>query len=104
MTRFNQGWKNVKHSIHGPPQAVAITPDGRLAFVSSPDEYNYKFNQQIKLDFIQVIDLEASPAKIVNRIHLGSHPQGLSVSPDGKMLLAATVDCLNQQLLHHLLS
>jgi DNA-binding beta-propeller fold protein YncE len=83
---------DVKHSIHGPPQAVAITPDGRLAFVSSPDEYNYKFKQQIKLDFIQVIDLEASSAKIVNRIHLGSHPQGLSVSPDGKMLLAATVN------------
>jgi DNA-binding beta-propeller fold protein YncE len=83
---------DVKHSIHGPPQAVAITPDGRLAFVSSPDEYSYQFNQQIKLDYIQVIDLEVSPAKIVNRIHLGSHPQGLSVSPDGKMLLAATVD------------
>ncbi len=83
---------DVKHTIHGPPQAVAITPDGRLAFVSSPDEYSYKFNQQIKLDFIQVIDLEGSPPKIVNRIHLGSHPQGLSVSPDGKMLLAATVD------------
>jgi len=82
---------DVKHSIHGPPQAVAITPDGRLAFVSSPDEYNYKFKQQIKLDFIQVIDLEASPVELVNRIHLGSHPQGLSVSPDGNMLLAATV-------------
>jgi DNA-binding beta-propeller fold protein YncE len=82
---------DVQHSIHGPPQAVAITPDGRLAFVSSPDEYNYKLKQQIKLDFIQVIDLEASPPQIVDRINLGSHPQGLSVSPDGKMLLAATV-------------
>jgi DNA-binding beta-propeller fold protein YncE len=82
---------NVEHSIHGPPQAVAITPDGHMAFVSSPDEYNYKLNQQIKLDFIQVIDLETSPPKIVSRIHLGSHPQGLSVSPDGKLLLAATV-------------
>jgi DNA-binding beta-propeller fold protein YncE len=47
--------------------------------------------QQIKLDFIQVIDLEASPPEIIDRINLGSHPQGLSVSPDGKMLLAATV-------------
>jgi DNA-binding beta-propeller fold protein YncE len=92
MTRFNQGWKNVKHSIHGPPQAVAIMPDGRLVFVSSPDEYNYHLKQQIKLDFLQVIDLEASSPKLVNRINLGSHPQGPSVSPGGKMLLAATVD------------
>jgi DNA-binding beta-propeller fold protein YncE len=67
-------------------------PDGRLVFVSSPDEYNYHLKQQIKLDFLQVIDLEASSPKLVNRINLGSHPQGPSVSPGGKMLLAATVD------------
>jgi DNA-binding beta-propeller fold protein YncE len=71
---------------------VAITPDGGLAFVSSPDEYNYSMKRQIKLDFIQVVDLEASPPNIIDRVHLGSHPQGLSVSPDGNLLLAATVD------------
>ena len=82
---------NVQHTIHGPPQAVAITADGHLAFVSSPDEYDYRMKRQIKLDFIQVVDLEASPPKIIDRIHPGSHPQGLSASPDGKILLAATV-------------
>jgi DNA-binding beta-propeller fold protein YncE len=81
----------VQHTIHGPPQAVAITPDGSLAFVSAPDMYIYDAKKQIMLDFIQVIDLKASPPRIIDRIHLGSHPQGLSVSPDGKMLLAATV-------------
>jgi DNA-binding beta-propeller fold protein YncE len=82
----------VQHTIHGPPQAAAITPDGSLAFVSSPDEYDYQMKKQKKLDFIQVVDLKASPAKTIDRIHLGSHPQGLTVSPDGKMLLATTLD------------
>src|SRR5918998_153024 len=31
----------VEHSLMGPPQAVAVTPDGRLAVVSAPNRYNH---------------------------------------------------------------
>jgi hypothetical protein len=30
----------VQHSLAGPPQAVAITPNGRLAVVSAPNHYD----------------------------------------------------------------
>jgi DNA-binding beta-propeller fold protein YncE len=82
----------VQHSLMGPPQAVAITPDGKLAVVSSPDQYNYAAKKPIPETFLQVVDLEASPPEVVDRIQLGRHPQGLSISPDGTMLLATTVD------------
>ncbi len=80
----------VRHTIHGPPQSVAVTPDGKLAFVGAPDTYNYRARRQRKYDYIQAIDLEAKPAKLVRRVNVGGHPQGLSISPDGKWLVAAT--------------
>lgn len=80
----------VAHTIHGPPQSVAITPDGSLAFVSAPDEYDYEAGTQTKLSFIQVVDLRARRPEVIARVDVGGHPQGLSVSPDGRLLLAAT--------------
>ncbi len=74
----------VEHSVHGPPQSAAITPDGSLAFVSAPDAVNYRANLRIPLNFVQVIDLMARPARIIDRVQLGSHPQAAAVSPDGK--------------------
>ncbi len=82
----------VQHTIHGPPQSVAITPDGTMAFVSAPDRYDYRAGQQTKLPFIQVVDLEAQPPRVMARVDIGAHPQGLSVSPNGKLLLVAAAD------------
>jgi len=82
----------VQHSIHGPPQAVAITPDGSLAFVAAPDAYDYEQHEQRFLTFIQVVDLAAPEPAVIDRVEVGAHPQGLAVSPDGRLLLAALMD------------
>jgi 6-phosphogluconolactonase (cycloisomerase 2 family) len=82
----------VHHTLVGPPQAVAITPDGTLAVVSAPDRYDYAAKQQIPETFLQVVDLEAVPPRVTARVELGRHPQGLAISPDGTMLLATTTD------------
>lgn len=82
----------VQHTIHGPPQSVAITPDGTLAFVSAPDQYDYEAKRQTKLSFIQVIDLTAEPPKVVDKVDAGAHPQALAITPDGSLLLATTLD------------
>jgi DNA-binding beta-propeller fold protein YncE len=81
----------VQHTIHGPPQSVAITPDGTLAFVSAPDRYDYDAERQTKLSFIQVIDLTAEPPSVVAKVDVGSHPQALAITPDGSLLMATTL-------------
>lgn len=81
---------DVQHSIHGPPQSVAVTPDGKLAFVSAPDRYDYRRMKRTTLRFVQVVDLEAQPPRVTARINVGGHPQALSISPDGRLLLATT--------------
>ena len=83
---------DVQHTLVGPPQAVAITPDGTLAVVSAPDRYDDAAKKPIPETFLQVVDLEASPPTISARVELGRHPQGLAISPDGTLLLATTTD------------
>jgi DNA-binding beta-propeller fold protein YncE len=81
----------VEHTIAGPPQAVAVTPDGRLVVVSAPNRYDRAEKKVVLGTYLQVIDLEANPPKVVELIELGSHPQAVAISPDGRLLLAATV-------------
>jgi hypothetical protein len=82
---------DVEHTIIGPPQAVAITPDGKLAIVGAPTRYDYVGKKVIFDTFLQVIDLEAMPPKLVDKVEIGQHSQGLSINPEGTLLLAGTV-------------
>jgi DNA-binding beta-propeller fold protein YncE len=81
----------IATSIAGPPQAVAITPDGNLAVVSATNRYNYD-KKEILLDtFLQVVDLEANPLQVTDQVDVRHHPQGLAINREGNLLLAATV-------------
>lgn len=82
----------VEHTLSGPPQEVAITPNGQLAFVSAPTSYNYSEQSQEMKNFLQVVDLSQSPASIVKRIDIGAHPQAVAVNPEGSIALVTTVD------------
>ena len=82
--------QGLDHTIQGPPQSVAITPDGRLAFLGAPSSYDFAAKREKLETYLQVIDLEHGGA--VSKVELGAHPNGLSVSPDGKLLLAACTD------------
>jgi DNA-binding beta-propeller fold protein YncE len=82
---------DVEHTVVGPPQAVAITPDGKLAIVGAPTRYDYVEKKVIFDTFLQVIDLEATPPKLIDKVELGQHSQGLSINPQGTLLLAGTV-------------
>jgi DNA-binding beta-propeller fold protein YncE len=82
---------DVEHTIIGPPQAVAITPDGKLVIVGAPTRYDYVAKKVIFDTFLQVIDLEATPPKLIDKVELGQHSQGLSINPAGTLLLAGTV-------------
>lgn len=81
---------DVSAAIQGPPQAVAITPDARLAFVGAPSNYDAEGKTLILGNYLQVVDLEARPARVIARIDVAGNPQGLAVNRAGTLLLAAT--------------
>jgi DNA-binding beta-propeller fold protein YncE len=81
----------VVATIAGPPQAVAITPDGKLAIVSAPNRYDHAENKNILGRFLQLVDLEAKPPRVSGTVDLAHHPQGLAINRAGTLLLAATV-------------
>jgi hypothetical protein len=52
--------EGLEDTVQGPPEAVAITPDGKLAIVAAPTRYDYEAKKEIFDNFLQVVDLEAS--------------------------------------------
>jgi len=84
--------EGLEHSVQGPPQAVAVTPDGRLAVVAAPTRYDYVAKKELFDNFLQIVDLESTPPKLLGRIDVGGHPNGLSINRDGTLLLAAAHD------------
>lgn len=82
----------VRHTLAGPPQEVAITPNGQLAFVSAPTVYDYD-RQAVEMEtYLQIVDLTQSPAEIVEHLDLGAHPQAVAVNPAGSLALVTKVD------------
>jgi DNA-binding beta-propeller fold protein YncE len=81
----------VAATIAGPPQAVAITPDGRMAIVSAPNRYDRVVGKCVFETYLQVVDLEADPPRVTGRVELPHHPQGIAINRSGTLLLAATV-------------
>src|SRR5438477_3833252 len=84
--------EGLEHTVQGPPQAVAVTPDGKLAIVAAPTRYDYAAKKELFDTFLQVVDIESSPPKLVGRVELGAHPNGLAINRDGTLLLAAAHD------------
>lgn len=83
---------DVRHTLAGPPQEVAITPNGQLAFVSAPTVYDYD-RQAVEMEtYLQIVDLTQSPAEVVEHLDLGAHPQAVAVNPAGSLALVTKVD------------
>jgi DNA-binding beta-propeller fold protein YncE len=58
--------------------AVQITPDSKLAIVN-----NIGGGQDGQIDTVGVIDLEASPPRVIDQVVVGDGPEGLAISPAG---------------------
>ena len=84
--------EGLEHTVQGPPQAVAITPDAKLAIVAAPTRYDYAAKKEMFDTFVQVVDLEASPPKLIAKVDVGAHTNGLTINRDGTLLLAAGHD------------
>jgi YVTN family beta-propeller protein len=87
-------------SFYSDPFGIAITPDGKRAFISSAGADNISV---IDVDSVRKLIAGASPEVlklysnnlgissryILKRIHTGANPKGIALSPDGKMLYVA---------------
>lgn len=81
---------NVAAAIQGPPQAVAITPDGKLAIVSAPSRYDTAEKKLLLENYLQVVDLTSSPASVIAKVDIAHHPQAIAINRAGNLLLATT--------------
>jgi hypothetical protein len=84
--------EGLEHTVQGPPQAVAVTPDGKLAIVAAPTRYDYAAKKELFDNFLQVVDIEATPPKLIANVDVGAHANGLTINREGTLLLAAALD------------
>ena len=79
----------VPTSIVGPPESVAISPDGSLALVTASTKIDPADpSRTIPDDRVSVVDL-ASPAKVIATLRAGNGASGVSFNPAGTMALVA---------------
>ncbi len=78
------------HSVVGPPMSVAVTPDERLALASSAEKIDPENPRRtIPDNRVSVIDLRASPPRVVQTLEVGSGPAGISINRAGTLALVA---------------
>ncbi len=67
------------------PYNVEVTPDGRIALTADNGNSGAADGN---VDTVSVIDLEARPPRVIDRVVVGDAPEGLAISPTGKLAVA----------------
>jgi DNA-binding beta-propeller fold protein YncE len=67
------------------PYNIDVTPDGRLALTADNGNSGAADGQ---VDTVSVIDLDATPPRVVDKVVVGDGPEGLAISPTGKLAVA----------------
>jgi DNA-binding beta-propeller fold protein YncE len=67
------------------PYNVAVVPGGKLALTSDNGNAG---SSDGSVDTTSVIDLEANPPRIIDRVVVGDGPEGLAISPRGDLAVA----------------
>jgi DNA-binding beta-propeller fold protein YncE len=68
------------------PYNVVVTPDSKIALTSDNGGAGASDGN---VDTTSVIDLEANPPRIIDRVVVGDGPEGLAMSPRGDLAVAA---------------
>jgi DNA-binding beta-propeller fold protein YncE len=77
-------------SVVGAPMSIWIAPDESYAIVTAATRIEPQNPDKIVPDNrVSVIDIKASPPKLVQQVTAGEGANGVSVSPDGKLALVA---------------
>ena len=68
------------------PYNVAVTPDGGIALTADNGNSG---SSDGNIDTVSVIDLKAAPPRVIDRVVVGDGPEGLAISPNGNLAVAA---------------
>ncbi len=81
----------LSNSLFGPPTNLQITPDEKLALVSSAMKWIQKDGawKPSPDDGLFVIDLEANPPTLIATLNIGRQPSGIAISRKGDLALVA---------------
>ncbi|MGZ6276353.1 MAG: lactonase family protein [Syntrophales bacterium] len=70
------------------PYNVAVTPNGKLAISANNGNSGAADGQ---VDTVSIIDLEATPPRVIDHVVVGDAPEGLVISPTGKIAVAMLI-------------
>ena len=77
-------------SVVGPPGSVAIAPDRSIALVTAALKLDPADpTKTVPDDVVSVIDLKASPPRVLSTLHAGRQPSGVSINSAGTLALVA---------------
>ena len=81
----------LDNSVYGPPTNLRITPDGRLGLVASSVLMRQEGTAWYAHadDRLHVLDLAATPPRLVETIRVGLQPSGIAVNRAGDLALVA---------------
>jgi len=67
------------------PYNLGITPNGKLALTANNGASG---SADGNVDTVSVVDLEATPPRVIDQVVVGDGPEGLAISPTGKIAVA----------------
>ena len=67
------------------PYNVDVSPDGKIALTADNGNSGAADGN---VDTVSVIDLEAAPPRVIDKVVVGDGPEGLAISPTGQMAVA----------------
>ena len=67
------------------PYNFDVTPDGKLALTADNGNSGVSDGH---IDTVSVIDLEAKPERVIDKVVVGDAPEGIAISPTGKIAVA----------------
>jgi DNA-binding beta-propeller fold protein YncE len=81
---------DVPGSVVGPPFSVAVSPDESLALVTANEKLDpADATKRIPNNTMSVVDLKATPPRIIATLETGKAPAGVSINRAGTLALVA---------------
>jgi DNA-binding beta-propeller fold protein YncE len=76
-----------KISVSGQPYRILITSDGELGLVAG-----LGFGKGVDVDELSIIDLRGREPRTIDHVPLGTVPETIELSPNGRLLAAVVMD------------
>ncbi len=78
----------VPTGFQGPPNSVAITPDGRYTLATASLRIDPADKAKLTSEsLLSVVDLGAKPMRVVQTLRLDASPSSIALHPDGRLAL-----------------